>query len=54
MYYPYYSNKYIKQYEKTYPVYIYVIKCKNNKYYVGKTKNIDERLKEHKYNQGSE
>jgi len=54
MYYPYYKNKYIKHYENCDGIYIYVIKCQEDKYYVGKTNNIRERLKEHKYNQGSE
>lgn len=28
-------------------MFIYVIKCTKNKYYIGKTKNIDFRLTEH-------
>ena len=34
---------------------IYVLKCKNGKYYVGKTSNVDRRIKEHfDGNSGSE
>ena len=28
-------------------VFIYVLKCQNNKYYVGKTENPDYRLESH-------
>jgi len=34
-------------------VYIYILKCEENKFYVGKTKSIVERLKEHKEGTGS-
>ena len=34
-------------------MYIYILKCKNNKYYVGKTSNIDTRLLDHGNNNGS-
>ena len=32
---------------------IYVIKCKNDKYYVGRTKYLDERVEDHLTGQGS-
>jgi hypothetical protein len=34
-------------------VYIYILKLKNNKYYIGKTSNPDFRLEEHKSGEGS-
>ena len=34
-------------------LYIYILKCQYNKYYVGKTYNIKKRMKEHKSNEGS-
>lgn len=33
---------------------IYVLQCQQNKYYVGKSNNIDFRLEEHFNNEGSE
>lgn len=33
---------------------IYVLECENNKYYIGKTNNIDSRLKLHNSGMGSE
>jgi predicted GIY-YIG superfamily endonuclease len=35
-------------------VYIYVLRCKQNKYYVGKTNNPSMRMEDHIKGQGSE
>ena len=35
-------------------VYIYILELENNKYYVGKTKNINKRILDHFQNNGSE
>lgn len=35
-------------------IYIYVLKLKNKKYYVGRTKDLDKRIEEHKNGEGSE
>ncbi len=35
------------------PFYIYIVKCLDNTFYTGYTKNLDRRIKEHKSGKGS-
>ena len=32
--------------------YVYIIECKNGSFYTGVTKNLDQRMQEHKYGRG--
>lgn len=33
--------------------YMYILRCSNGQYYVGSTRDLDKRLKEHQYGEGA-
>ena len=39
--------------EKVQPWFVYLLQCKDNSYYVGVTTNVEDRIREHNFGQGS-